>query len=121
MATDDNSETTGNEEYFDNICSPCSKGGKHKEASKFCEECGAYLCIQCVNDHCKFPSLQSHQLSDDADISAGNSNKDKLLTELCEIHHGRILDKYCKDHDEVCCGACVTGKHRYCKTLYSYL
>ncbi|XP_060591420.1 uncharacterized protein LOC132746321 [Ruditapes philippinarum] len=108
-------DTTGNDEYIDNYCAPCSKDGKFKEGSKFCEDCGTYICLQCVKDHCKFSSMESHQILDDA--NRGSESRNKSGTELCYKHHGRILDKYCKDHDEVCCGACVSGSHRSCVNI----
>ncbi|XP_060557695.1 uncharacterized protein LOC132718083 [Ruditapes philippinarum] len=35
-------------------------------------------------------------------------------TERCAIHHGKLVDMFCKDHDEVCCAACIAIKHRSC-------
>ncbi|XP_053383243.1 uncharacterized protein LOC123562370 [Mercenaria mercenaria] len=101
------------DEAFDNCCIPCSRNGANKEATKFCQDCGSYICSQCVNGHSKFPSLQSHHITDGPECSSGQ----ELLTERCSIHHGRILDRYCKDHDEVCCEACVTIKHRSCENV----
>lgn len=104
-------DTTGNDEYIDNYCAPCSKDGKFKEGSKFCEDCGTYICLQCVKDHCKL----SHKILDDA--NRGSESRNKSGTELCDKHHGRFVNKYCKDHDEVCCGACVSGNHRSCVNI----
>ncbi|XP_053385592.1 uncharacterized protein LOC128550469 [Mercenaria mercenaria] len=31
-----------------------------------------------------------------------------------QFHHGKLVDMFCKDHDEVCCPACIAINHRAC-------
>ncbi|XP_053385734.1 uncharacterized protein LOC123537753 [Mercenaria mercenaria] len=30
------------------------------------------------------------------------------------MHHGKLVDMFCKEHDEVCCAVCIAIKHRAC-------
>ena len=31
---------------------------------------------------------------------------------MCEEHHGKELDMFCHEHDQLCCYVCVSTKHR---------
>ncbi|XP_045211424.2 uncharacterized protein LOC123562902 [Mercenaria mercenaria] len=109
--------TKDSDQVFDTHCTPCSRNGFFKEATKFCQDCVSNICVQCVKDHSKFPSLHSHRIVDKAVARNTHWRRQELLTERCSIHHGRIIDRYCEDHDEVCCGACVVFDHRLCENL----
>ena len=105
----------GSEEIFDICCLPCSESGKVTEAIKFCVDCGSNFCAECLQDHNKFPALRSHQILDKVGQGGSEENiesRTELPTERCSIHHGKLVDMFCKDHDEVCCAACIAIKHR---------
>ncbi|XP_060597658.1 E3 ubiquitin/ISG15 ligase TRIM25-like, partial [Ruditapes philippinarum] len=111
------SVVVSSEEIFDTNCSPCSESGKLIEAVKFCVDCGSYFCSKCLQDHNKFPALRSHQILDKSDKIKSDGNIETgpgLPTERCAVHHGKLVDMFCKDHDEVCCAACIAIKHRSC-------
>ncbi|XP_045163694.2 uncharacterized protein LOC123528014 [Mercenaria mercenaria] len=40
-------------------------------------------------------------------------------TEYCSVHSDRLLEKYCKTHDEVICSICVSLSHRACQNMHS--
>ncbi|XP_053385730.1 uncharacterized protein LOC123537750 [Mercenaria mercenaria] len=116
MATVDDfakSIAEGQEQIFDK-CSPCSESGSTKEADKFCVDCGSYFCAKCLLDHNKFQALRSHQISDKPGQNKRNETGTSLPTERCSIHHGKLVDMFCKVHEEVCCAACIAMKHRAC-------
>ncbi|XP_053386550.1 uncharacterized protein LOC128546168 [Mercenaria mercenaria] len=123
MATGDDftkSIAEGSEEIFDTCCSPCLESGRTKEADKFCVDCGTYFCAKCLLHHNKFPALRSHQILDKSGQDKQKENYEtgvSLPTERCSIHHGKLVDKFCKDHDEVCCAACIAIKHRACVNI----
>ena len=102
------------EQLFDVSCSPCSEDNRISEAKKFCVECGLHFCEQCVRFHKKIPSLQTHEIVDLTEGEKGQNKEDKaeIPTERCSIHHGKLIDMFCKDHDVVCCGVCIAIKHR---------
>ncbi|XP_045161156.2 uncharacterized protein LOC123526176 [Mercenaria mercenaria] len=101
------------EEKLDIRCSPCSEKGTVKEAEKFCMECKSYLCDMCLQYHEQFPALRLHQVVDKSQ-SGSDSGVTGAPKERCSIHPGHRVDRYCKDHEEICCEACITIKHRSC-------
>ncbi|XP_060592303.1 transcription intermediary factor 1-beta-like [Ruditapes philippinarum] len=107
------------EEMFDICCSSCSDDNKTIQAKKFCVECGLNFCENCVKFHKKIPLLQSHEIVDVTQVGKGEVKQvtKELPTERCNIHHGKLMDMFCKDHDEVCCGVCIALKHRACVNI----
>ncbi|XP_053401617.1 uncharacterized protein LOC123549093 isoform X2 [Mercenaria mercenaria] len=118
--TDIAKSSKGSEEVFDICCSPCSEADRVREGKQFCENCGSYFCDQCLRDHNKFAALRSHRIVDKSvvgPLQGGNTTVVGEPTDRCVAHCGKIVDMFCKDHDEVCCEACVTIKHRSCSGL----
>lgn len=116
--------TKDSEEICDTFsCSHCLQAGKKEEAQKFCVECDQYVCNQCVQDHYKFLALRSHQILNKSEQEpCRRKADDRMETNLhlrrCSTHHGNIIDRFCKEHKELCCASCVTIKHRYCYVFY---
>ena len=88
---------------------------EHKEinAISFCPECKIYMCNKCENIHSSF--FKNHQ--------AYKLNKDdEIFTGFCkEKYHSNKLEFYCKDHNQLCCVACLCkikskgyGAHKDC-------
>ena len=90
---------------------------KHSElnAVSYCADCNLYLCNKCVNIHLEY--LASHNI-----INLDKNNKEEILTGICkEDNHKIKLEYYCKNHNELCCAACLcrikkngNGKHHDC-------
>ena len=90
---------------------------KHSElnAVSYCVYCNLYLCNKCVNMHIEY--LSSHNI-----INLDKNNKEEIFTGICkEINHKDKLKFYCKNHNELCCAACITkletkgyGQHKDC-------
>ena len=90
---------------------------KHSElnAVSYCVYCNLYLCNKCVNIHLEY--LASHNI-----INLDKNNKEEIFTGICkEINHKDKLKFYCKNHNELCCAACLCkiknkeyGKHFDC-------
>ena len=90
---------------------------KHSElnAVSYCLECSLYLCNKCTNYHIEY--LDTHHIY--------NLDKDnpEIFTGLCqEVNHKNKLEYYCKNHNELCCAACLckiksngNGQHSECK------
>ena len=93
---------------------------EHKEinAISYCQDCNIYMCNKCENLHSK--SLQNHQTYN---LSKDNS---ELFTGYCtEKNHLQILDFFCKSHNKLCCGSCITkmknnkyGEHTDCDICF---
>ena len=89
---------------------------EHKEidANSFCFECKIYMCNKCENLHSKlFKYHQSHKL--DKDLN-------EIFTGFCKYkNHKDELEFFCKNHNELCCTACISkikkegkGQHTDC-------
>ena len=99
-----------------NIKKKCSSA-KHKEAidaDYFCQQCQIYMCNKCVNLHSEL--FQNHYLYKlDKDI-------DTIFSGFCKVeNHINKLEYFCKDHNQLCCVACISkitdknnGQHAYC-------
>jgi len=90
---------------------------EHKEidAVIFCQNCKVYFCNKCENFHSKI--FQGHLITN----LANEKNKD-IFTGLCqENNHMNVLEYYCKSHNKLCCGLCISkikdeknGHHKDC-------
>ena len=89
---------------------------EHKEidAISFCPECRIYMCNKCEKYHAPF--FKTHQ--------AYKINKEEeIFTGFCqEKNHPIKLEYFCKDHNQLCCAACLCkinekgdGQHKDCE------
>ena len=89
---------------------------KHADfnAIGYCLECNIYLCNKCISLHSQlFENHQNYNL--EKDIS-------EIFTGLCKKKkHKNELKYYCKDHNILCCAACISkikdkenGQHKDC-------
>ena len=80
----------------------------------YCLDCKIYLCNKCENNHSKL--FKNHYLKN------LGKNKDDIFTGLCkEKKHSNELIYYCKNHNQLCCAACLSkikdneyGQHKDC-------
>ena len=89
---------------------------KHKEinAISYCTECNLYLCNKCQNIHIEY--LDAHN------IQNLDRNNPELFSGICkELNHKNELIFYCKNHNQLCCAACIckikkrgNGQHSEC-------
>ena len=89
---------------------------KHSDidARYYCIECNVFICIKCFNFH--------SELCDNHHTYELNKNVKEIFTGLCpEINHGKELDYFCSDHNQLCCVVCLSkvkdkgyGKHHDC-------
>ena len=93
---------------------------QHSEiyATIFCQKCEIYMCNKCEKIHSEY--CQNH--------IPYSLNKDikNNFTGLCKIeNHWSKLVYYCKDHNQLCCAACITkikgkgnGQHTDCNICF---
>lgn len=99
---------------LDYLCCVCSKKHIRRQATKYCVNCQDYYCGECVQVHDVVPSLSEHVVVGESDFSRRASAGFKLPsvpTERCNEHTTKLIDMYCKNHDEVGCATCMTLKH----------
>ena len=91
-----------------------NKNHKEVNAIVFCQICKVYMCNKCQNFHSDL--FQNHNLINvDKDIN-------EIFTGFCkEKDHFNKLKYFCKNHNQLCCAACVTkikgegdGQHTDC-------
>ena len=91
-----------------------SEEHKEIEAISYCPECRIYMCNKCTNYH--LPFFKNHH--------PYNLNKeDDIFTCFCkENNHTMKLEYFCKDHNKLCCAACIAklneagdGQHKDCE------
>ncbi|KAL4235240.1 hypothetical protein ACF0H5_006878 [Mactra antiquata] len=118
MADDRSSQAKMSEESFDFICTTCDENfNKTVEAVRYCIECSGYCCQACTDGHKLFPTLRNHNFLDASQgDQAGNqqSRLPEFPTERCSLHKGKIVDMYCKEHDDVFCSTCIATSHKLC-------
>ena len=89
---------------------------EHKEidAISFCPECKIFICNKCENIHSSFFKKHNvHKINNDEEIFTG----------FCkEKNHSAKLNYYCKNHNQLCCAACIAklnengdGQHKDCE------
>ena len=84
-------------------------------AINYCVKCKVYMCKNCSNYHSKL--LSEHN------IYNINEEIKEIFTEFCnEENHGIKLEFYCKNHNILCCAACICkmkekgyGFHKDCE------
>ena len=103
----------------ENISKNCSLP-EHKEfeAINYCPDCKIYMCNKCEKLHLEL-FKNHHQCNID-------KNKNNIYTGLCkEKNHPYKVDYYCKDHNQLCCVACIAkikgrgiGNHKDCNVCF---
>ena len=80
-----------------------------------CQICKLYMCEKCSIFHSKL--FEIHK------IINLNVDENKIFTGICkEKNHNNELEYYCKDHNMLCCAACISkikskgnGNHADCQ------
>ncbi|KAL4233505.1 hypothetical protein ACF0H5_008186 [Mactra antiquata] len=74
--------------------------------------------------HENFSILASHTLLNTLDDKIAENN-DKVSTssvevptERCKTHPTKVMDMYCRDHDEVACTVCFTSHYKRCEDIH---
>ena len=88
---------------------------KHKDidAISFCQDCKIFICNKCTTFHQDL--YENHKINT-------MDNHQEIFIDLCkEKNHPLKLEFYCKNHNQLCCAACITklqakeyGQHKDC-------
>ena len=91
-------------------CDKCGEG----EVQGFCRDCGLFICQQCIDTHCKWKELQSHEISslDQVQEIASKMVTPKRVTTLCTRHPTEPIKIYCETCDQLICRDCTVKTHR---------
>ena len=99
---------------MENINKKCSfKEHKDIDAVSYCYDCKVSICNKCKSYHLGL--LENHHLYNI------DNNKDIFIDICKEKNHSKQLEFYCKNHNKLCCGLCITkieskgyGQHNNC-------
>ena len=87
------------------------------DAISFCQNCKIYICNKCLNHH---QALFKKHL-----IINFDNNQDIFVDKCNENNHNDKLNFYCKNHNILCCAACITkikangfGQHKDCDVWF---
>ena len=91
---------------------------EEKDAISYCFECKVYMCNKCENFHSKLCKYH-HWFNLEKNIN-------EIFTGFCtEGNHMGKLDYFCKNHNKLCCGFCITkikgkekGQHKDCDVCF---
>ena len=84
------------------------------DAISYCSDCNIYLCNKCAKHHSEiFDNHINYNL---------DKNVQETFTNICkERNHKNELEFYCKNHNVLCCAACLSkmkgkgnGQHNNC-------
>ena len=101
---------------MDKKCS--SKEHQESKAISYCQICRIYMCNKCENIHKKLcPKHSPYNL---------HENINDIFTGICkEENHLNTLDYFCKNHNTLCCAACISkikgngnGQHADCEICF---
>ena len=97
----------------------CSKKGHIEiDAISYCQECNKYFCNKCQNMHTEL--MEDHKI-------IKLNQKNEVFIDFCKQpnHNKNKLEFFCKDHNTLCCVACVTkvkkegyGRHSECNICH---
>ena len=89
---------------------------EHKEINsiKYCPECRIYMCNKCENHHSSLFKIH---------MTYNLNKEEEIFTGFCkEKNHSAKLNYYCKNHNQLCCSACIAklneigdGQHKDCE------
>ena len=87
-------------------------------ACSYCKECKVYMCNKCSNHH---KGLCKDHLQYDL-----NQDLNNIILSVClEENHSMKLEYYCKNHNILCWGLCITklkgkgkGQHKDCEICF---
>lgn len=99
---------------MDILCCVCTNKNNTKTvATKYCLTCEDYYFIQCVKLHEIVPALSLHVIVEKTDYEGRDdgTKQPPIPTERCAEHPARLVDMYCKPHDQVGCDTCMITKH----------
>ena len=104
---------------MENIKENCSlKEHENSDAIKYCPECKIYMCIKCDKLHSELFKIHHEYNYLDKD-------KEQIYTGFCqEKNHSYKLEFFCKNHNQLCCLACLNkmknniyGQHSNCSVI----
>lgn len=95
------------------FCCVCRQKRIQRQAVKYCVTCEDNYCEHCSEFHSLIPTMSGHVVVDRSNFMGrdGSSNLPPNPTERCAKHLAKIVNMFCKTHQQVGCATCMTTKH----------
>ena len=93
----------------------CEKCTKSRTATKFCRDCGKFICERCIEMHSEWEEFSTHKMVSMEQIRSDVKQlvpPKKVVTLYCSLHQGKELDLYCETCGELICLHCTVKKHK---------
>jgi tripartite motif-containing protein 2/3/tripartite motif-containing protein 71 len=99
----------------------CEKCKKSRIATKFCRDCGKFVCEKCVEMHSEWDEFLKHEVVSMEQVQSNVKQlvpPTKKVTLYCSLHPDKELELYCETCGELICHNCTVNKH--CKPEHKY-
>ena len=99
----------------------CEKCKKSRIATKYCRDCGKFVCEKCVEMHSEWEEFSMHEVVSMEQIQSNVKQlvpPKKEVTLYCSLHPGKELELYCETCGELICHNCTVNKH--CRPEHKY-
>ena len=102
------------DQLIDPYCEICHDIKEEKVAVKcLCENCNWFLCASCHDVHKQMQFSQRHTFLRGSRMPKSLADKPIKYPD-CELHNGKIQDRYCREHHEMLCSECLKQNHQRC-------
>ena len=91
-------------------CEKCGEGEVHG----FCQDCGQFICQNCLDTHRKWKELQGHEICglNDLEKKASKMVTPRKVIAMCAKHTTEPIKIYCETCDQLICRDCTVKTHR---------
>ena len=92
----------------------CEKCNKSRTATKFCRDCGKFICERCLEMHSEWEEFNKHEVVSIEEVKSNAKQlvPPKKVSLYCSHHQGKELDLYCETCGELICLHCTVKKHK---------
>ena len=92
----------------------CEKCNKSRTATKFCRDCGKFICERCVEMHSEWEEFSKHEVVSIEEVKSNAKQlvPPKKVSLYCSHHQGKELDLFCETCGELICLHCTVKKHK---------
>ncbi|XP_053389259.1 protein wech-like [Mercenaria mercenaria] len=98
------------------LCQPCSQKDLQTTADVFCSDCDEFQCNECKKAHTVYTFMKNHKLVNASEVKSKPSSFDMKGIDICE-QHGKLLEFFCEDENQLCCSTCAIVDHRKCHSV----